>query len=393
MAFIIDGKKRIPFMRGMLVHHLIQRGFDHDEAYQLADEVRGELGERKSVSRDEILELLGNILVRDHADQPVGDLVFWERAPTAIRVTRKSGSRPFSKELLSHSIQASGLPPEAAYALAQNVESRLVQERNTDIDHEHLETVVEDVLSETHGRNYAQRYRVWRAWGNLDKPLIILIGGASGVGKTTLAISLANLLDIPRVVATDDIRQILRLTLAEDFMPAIHTSSYRASEAIPESSQVGQDPVIAGYREQARVVGVGVRAIISRCIEENTSVIMDGVHLLPGFIDLSAFEKKAIIAPVSLIVSERQAYEERFDKRAALEPARESHKYLEHLDRILAIQEHILQCSEREDVPIIDVTALEDPSSAAVTLVAERLQKEKEIRKVMGGNGKAKKKG
>ena len=47
----------------------------------------------------------------------------------------------------------------------------------------------------------------------------------------------------------------------------------------------------------------------------------------------------------------------------------------------------------KEDVPIIDVTALEDPSSAAVTLVAERLQKEKEIRKVMGGNGKAKKKG
>ena len=49
-----------------------------------------------------------------------------------------------------------------------------------------------------------------------------------------------------------------------------------------------------------RVVGVGVRAIISRCIEENTSVIMDGVHLLPGFIDLSAFERKAIIARVSL---------------------------------------------------------------------------------------------
>ena len=175
-------------------------------------------------------------------------------------------------------------------------------------------------------------------------------------------------------------------------MPAIHTSSYLASEVIPESSQVGLDPVIAGYREQARVVGVGVRAIIGRCIEENTSVIMDGVHLLPGFIDLSAFEKKAIIAPVILVITARQAYEERFEKRAALEPARGAHKYLEHLDHILAIQDHILQCSEVEDVPIIDVTALEDPSTAAVTLVAERLQQEKEIRKVMGGNDKAKKK-
>ena len=391
MATITDGKKRIPFMRGMLVHHLIQRGFDHDEAYVLADEVRSELRERKNVDREEILELIGTVLTRDHGDRAVGDLVFWERAPTAIRVTRKSGSRPFSKELLSHSIQASGLPPEAAYSLAQSVESRLVHERNTQIDHEQLETVVEEVLREKHGRNYAQRYRIWRAWGNLDKPLIILLGGASGVGKTTLAISLANLLDIPRVVATDDIRQILRLTLAPEFMPSIHTSSYAAAEAIPASSQVGLDPVIAGYREQSRVVAVGVRAIISRCVEENTSVIIDGVHLLPGFIDLSAFEKKAIIAPLTLVVTERQAYEERFDKRASEAPARESHKYLANLDRIMTIQDHILYCSEEEDVPSIDVTAVEDPTSAAVTVVAERLQQEKEIRAMMG-NGKGKKK-
>ena len=392
MATITDGKKRIPFMRGMLVHHLIQRGFDHDEAYQLADEVRGELRERKNVDREEILELIGSLLARDHGNRIVGELVFWERAPTTIRVTRKSGSRPFSKELLSHSIQASGLPPEAAYSLAQSVESRLVQERNTDIDHEQLEAVVEEVLQQKHGHNYAQRYRVWRAWGNLDKPLIILIGGASGVGKTTLAVSLANLLDIPKVVGTDDIRQILRLTLTADFMPAIHTSSYRASEAIPESSLVGPDPVIAGYREQSSVVGVGVRAIISRCVEENTSVIIDGVHLLPGFIDLSAFDKKAIMAPLSLVVTEREAYEERFDKRASQAPVRGAHKYLDHLDQILTIQDHILHCSEEADVPTIDVTAVEDPTSAAVTLVAERLQQEKEIRSAMRSSGKDKKK-
>jgi 2-phosphoglycerate kinase len=390
MATITDGKKRIPFMRGMLVHHLIQRGFDHDEAYELADEVRVELRQRKTIDRKEILDLIAGVLARDHADQPIVDLVFWERAPTAIRVTRKSGSRPFSKELLSHSVQASGLPPEAAYSLAQSVESRLVQERNANVGHGHLEAVVEEVLREKHGRNYAQRYRIWRAWGNLDKPLIILIGGASGVGKTTLAISLANLLDIPRVVATDDIRQILRLTLAEDFMPVVHKSSYDAASAIGKSSQQG-DPVIASYREQVRIVGVGVRAIITRCIEENTSVIIDGVHLLPGGIDLSPFEKDAIIAPISLVITEPQAYEERFDKRATQAPSRQAHKYLAHLQHILKIQDHVLQCSDEEDVPTIDVTALEDPTSAAVTVVAERLQQEKEIRNMMGDNGKKKK--
>jgi len=127
-------------------------------------------------------------------------------------------------------------------------------------------------------------------------------------------------------------------------------------------------------------------------VEENTSVIIDGVHLLPGFIDLSAFDKKAIMAPLSLVVTEREAYEERFDKRASQAPVRGAHKYLDHLDQILTIQDHILHCSEEADVPTIDVTAVEDPTSAAVTLVAERLQQEKEIRSAMRSSGKDKKK-
>lgn len=391
MATIQDGKKRIPFMRGMLVHHLIQRGFEHDEAYEIADEVRSVLRERKSVDRDEVLDLLASLLQRDFAERADVDLVFWQRAPTSLSVTGKAGTRPFNTELLSHSVQASGLGAEAAYRLAQGVERSLLKEGISRIDHGDLEIVIEKALQEQHGRSVASRYRVWRAWGDLDKPLVILIGGAAGVGKTTLAISLANLLDIPRVVATDDIRQILRLTLADDFMPALHTSSYLAADVIAPA-QEGEDPVLMGYREQARVVGVGVRAIVSRCIEENTSVIIDGVHLLPGFTDLSEFEKDAIIAPLCLAVTDRQVYEGRFSKRARKAPSRESHKYLANLDRILAIQDHILECADDVDVPTIDMTAVEDPSSAAVTAVAERLQKEKAIRQALG-NGKSGKKG
>ena len=40
MATIIDGKTRIPFMRGMLVHHLIQRGVAHGEARDIANAQR-----------------------------------------------------------------------------------------------------------------------------------------------------------------------------------------------------------------------------------------------------------------------------------------------------------------------------------------------------------------
>ena len=60
MATIIDGKTRIPFMRGMLVHHLIQRGMAHGEARDIANAVRDLLGKQSEVSRKEMVRTKSN---------------------------------------------------------------------------------------------------------------------------------------------------------------------------------------------------------------------------------------------------------------------------------------------------------------------------------------------
>jgi 2-phosphoglycerate kinase len=221
-----------------------------------------------------------------------------------------------------------------------------------------------------------------RALKDLDKPLVILIGGTSGVGKTTLAVSLANVLDIPRVVATDDIRQIMRLMLAPELMPAIHVSSYQASE-VSNSTDPSMDPVVAGFREQARTVAVGVRAILDRAMEENTSVIVDGVHLLPGILDLSEYEDRAFVAPLCLSISDEEVFEERFQQRAAEAPERSSEKYLSHMKHILKIQNYILENTTRDNIPVIDTTTVEDLTSSAVMVVVERLQDRDEVKKAL----------
>ena len=383
MATIIDGKRRIPFMRGMLVHHLIQLGFDYDQAYGLADDVRAALREKTDVDKKEITRVIRQLLATRHEDQPVGDLVFWEPRPMSVTV----GSRPFSREMLSNSIQASGLPADQSFEIAGDIETQLIDSRRGNISDGELQMLAADLLEERHGVDYAERYQVWRAWGDLDKPLVILIGGASGVGKTSLAIDLAHLLNIPRVVATDDIRQIMRLTLAPEFMPAIHTSSYSAWSSLRDSGI--SDAVIEGYNEQARVVAVGVQAILARCIEENSSVIIDGVHVLSPYIDLSPTRDTAFVASLCLTVSDRASYSARFAKRAREAPKRRRNRYLDNLDHIMRIQEYLVgRCVQEEDIPVIDAEAVEDVTSAAVMVVVERLQEQEEVRARLALNGK-----
>ena len=374
------------------MHYLIERGFTHEEADTLANAVRDALSKREDISKRQMSRLVEQMVGERYGERHVGDLVFWERMPTSITVERAEGTRPFSKELLSHSIQASGLAPDQAYHIARSIESSLIDQRCSRIGNQEMEDLAEAMLAEIHGKSYAGRYKVWRTWAELRKPLFILIGGASGVGKTSLAVSLAHVLDIPRVVATDDIRQIMRLMLAPDLMPSIHASSYaaRAEAAGPLAADL--DPTVVGFRDQAKVVSVGVRAILSRCLEENVSVIIDGVHLLPEFIDLEAYAESAFPVMLCLTVGDREAYEERFAERGVASPARPRGRYLSHLDDIMKIQQHIVESNLAVGLPVMDTETVEDATSAAVRLVVEHLQEQEEVGKKLGRRPRKKKK-
>ena len=383
MATIIDGDKLIPYMRGMLIGYLIEREFSHDEAYVIADAVRRALSKRKTIPKEEIVDLINEIIIKSHGTERIfGDLVFWQRQTFNITVEGKKGSRPFSKELFSHSIQASGLPPDKSYQLARLVETMLRDQRRESIMHLELEEVATKMLATHHGKAYAERYKVLRVRTDIDRPLIVLLGGASGVGKTTLAVGLANILNIPRVVSTDDIRQIMRLMFSPELMPALYASSYTVSDMLLTDS-LDSEPVITGFRAQAKLINVGVQAILDRAVSENTSMIIDGVHLLPDLIELEQYKDSVFLIPIGLVAGDQDMYEDRFAKREQEAPVRNKHKYLAHLEKILKIQQHILDVCTAGNVPVIDTTMVEDGVSMAAMVVAEYLQEHSIIRTVL----------
>src|SRR5947208_989073 len=164
-----------------------------------------------------------------------------------------------------------GLSPYRAYQVAEEVEIRLLERRRASVTSAELAEVAIEVIGEVAGERYATNFVRWREIENLDVPLVILIGGATGVGKSTIATQLAARLGIVRVVATDAIREVMRAMLSSELMPTLHVSSFQADEALREPPTKMADALTLGFREQTAAVSVGINALIERAAAEGTS--------------------------------------------------------------------------------------------------------------------------
>jgi 2-phosphoglycerate kinase len=367
-----DGGTRRPFMRGILIHSLMARGLSFDEAFRAANEIRDQIRDRGVVSRLELAELAEQVL----GDKPPGDEVRPADLPPPIRVVREGKGTPFSKGFIAQSLRAAAIDPQDAFEVAQDIERDLRRRGLREIDRTELRRIAHGALRDRLGPQAAERYMVWRKFQQSDRPLILLLGGTSGAGKTSLALEVSNRLGIHRVASTDSIRQIMRLTLSPDLVPLLHTSSYEAHRVLPAGAG-NQDRVVEGFLGQASIVSVGVRAMIDRAVEENTSLIMDGVSIVPGMIDLDAYAERAHVVFLVVATLDVDAFRARFAARGIGENGRPPHRYLENLDSILRIQDHILELAEQHGVPIVvnesfDASVLSILRHVTETLRAER---------------------
>ena len=366
-----DGKPR-PFMRGIMVHSLMARGVPFEDAFRTANEVRARIGARASVNKSEIAvwirEILGGEPFQEEHRVPV---------PVDIAILGPAGKGlPFSKGVLSQSLLAAAIDPNDAFDVAREIERELIARDVRQIDRRELRRLAYQMLARHMGEATGERYLQWRKYQHPERPVIILLGGAAGVGKTSLALEVAHRLGIGRVYSTDSVRQIMRIMLSRELVPAIHGSSYDAWRLFPADS-LGDDPVVEGFRAQAATVSVGIRGSVDRAIAENTSLVMDGVSIVPGMLDVGAYADAADVIFLVVATLDEEAYKNRFSARATDQKQRAPHRYLENLDAILRIQEHFLELADRYDVPIVDNVSFDRSVLLIIRHVAEALRKKR----------------
>ncbi len=273
---------------------------------------------------------------------------------------------PYSKGLMARALIAAGAPPDRAYQLARRLELDLAERGASSVPVERLEALAREILGEEEGERATGRLRRLADLQALDMPIIVLIGGSTGTGKSTVAAEVAHRLGITRVASTDFIRQTMRAFFSREFMPTIHYSSFEAGQAIDDDMTA--DPAIVGFTDQCRHVCVGVDAAIRRSLTEGWSMVLEGVHLVPGLVPAEL--EGALLVHVVVEIADEDVHRMHFHVRdAATGGIRAMDKYLERLSDIRRVQSYIVGRARRESVPVVENANVERTIDTVIELV------------------------
>jgi len=376
LEIIRQDNSKHPFMRGMLAHKLIQRGLSFDQAYQISKDARSFFQEQAEVSSDSLMQAVDELIVNRYGKELLKGLT-QELFPTGkqICVFRRNATAPFSKGLLTQSITASGLKPEEAFQIAFDLEAKLMK-KDIRISKKKLFDEVFATIKKKHDPHIADLYKLASRLDELDRPVIIYLGGASGTGKSVMSTFLAGRLGINKITGTDTIREIMRLVFKRDLLPSLHNSSSKAGTGMPKN--LGQnDRLISGFCLQAQQVSVGVKAVVDRAVKERTSMIIEGIHLLPNMEQaIKEGCKRAYHIPITLSLMNEKHHKDRFLERGKGNELRKKEVYLRSFENIRAIHEFFNLESEDNEIEVVDNEDFDETTNTLMQLIINTLQEQ-----------------
>jgi len=187
------------------------------------------------------------------------------------------------------------------------------------------------------------------------KSIMILLGGTSGSGKSTVGSLLASRFGIPTVLSTDSIRHVMRNFMTNEECPVLFCSTYEAGKKIQLDEEVKETKRITmGFQQQAAAVQQRLAGILEGFHKRGESIVVEGVHLTPDFM-IEMVKKFNNCVPFLIYISNENKHRERFAVRSKyMTLEKRLNKYVENFASIRCIQKYLTKKAEEFLIPKVD---------------------------------------
>lgn len=255
-----------------------------------------------------------------------------------ILVQNRAGiSVPFRIETLATSLLVAGVDPPDAYAIASRLETSLELEGREEIASSEIAARVADLLEALVDPVAAERFRAWRRFRLLGRPLVLCLMGAPGVGKSTAATGLSLRLGIHRVVSTESVREVLRTVIPSSALPELHRSILDTGD---------------GFLRQARAVGSAAAAAAAGTVHAGRSILLVGAHLAPGETRSLLQERgsDALVVEMLLVLDDERLHRARMLRRLRSDPTTPAARHLQSFHAVRALQARLDELARQNGV-------------------------------------------
>jgi len=360
-----EDQTQTPFLRGILTRSLQKSGLTFNQAHEIANTIRDEIDDKPLITTLDLEHIVIKHLKKANAENSVA-LYENRNMPYMLQIETDNGQfAAFSPSRYRIDLETIGLSSDEALSIVDEVSAHLLRRNKPGVTTKYISKITYRLLrkSEDLGSKVAYRWLVWRDFINSGRPLLFLIGGTAGCGKSTIATGLASRLEIARMQSTDMLREVMRTMIPQQVEPILHKSSYSAWQELPDEIKESEDKgmrIYQGYCRQAEILSVAIKAVIHRALHERVSVIVEGVHFHPSIIKEIIEPSDALVVPLMLAVMKKKRLQSRIKGRSTTVPQRRAERYIEHFDSIWKLQTYLLSEADQADVPIIINTDRDD---------------------------------
>ncbi len=170
------------------------------------------------------------------------------------------------------------------------------------------------------------------------KPVILLIGGIPGVGKSSISGYLAKNLGIDIVLSGDYLREFVRPLLPEEGKKTIGVSVYEAWQLFGEETRGN---IEKGFLTQGELLNKGLNSVLSRAISNGESLIVESLYFIPSQLEKEVLQN---ITSFYIYISQKEVNSQRLLEREKFTHFSSPGKRLsDQLDRYRVMMDYSLE--------------------------------------------------